>query len=87
MVFCQHDITSSIFVDIYRAASPLKHTQTKRICRAWEPSFARGFAWVNLDRVRDNLDPAPGSRNRGSDLDADFELNFFYPPSAGEGRS
>jgi hypothetical protein len=52
-----------------------------------ETFFARGFARVILDRVRDNLDPAPGSRNWGSDLAADEEFNFFYPPSAGEGRS
>jgi hypothetical protein len=32
-------------------------------CRAWGHSFARGFARLILDRVRDNLDQAPGSRN------------------------
>jgi hypothetical protein len=37
-----------------------------------------------LDRVRDNLDQAPGSRNWGSELDVDaFEFNFFYPPTLG----
>jgi hypothetical protein len=40
-----------------------------------------------LDRVRGNLDQAPGSRNWGSGLDADTEFNFFYPPTAGRGRS
>jgi hypothetical protein len=64
-----------------------KAMQTQRICRAWGHSFARGFARVILDRVRDNLDQAPGSRNWGSKLDADAEFNFFYPPSAGRGRS
>jgi hypothetical protein len=64
-----------------------KAMQNQRICRTWGHSFALGFARVILDRVRDNLDPAPGSRNWGSELDADAEFNFFYPPSAGEGRS
>jgi hypothetical protein len=50
-------------------------------------SFAREFARVILDRVRGNLDQAPGSRNWGSELDAGAEFNFFYPPSAGRGRS
>jgi hypothetical protein len=40
-----------------------KAMQTQRICRAWGHSFARGFAQVILDRVRDNLDQAPGSCN------------------------
>jgi hypothetical protein len=40
-----------------------------------------------LDCVRDNLDQAPGSRNWGSELDVDAEFNFFYPPTAGRGRS
>jgi hypothetical protein len=39
--------------------------RTQRICRAWGHSFARGFARVILDRVRDNLNQAPGSRNNG----------------------
>jgi hypothetical protein len=46
--------------------------------------------WIRADYLgscADNLDQAPGSRNRGSELDADAEINFFYPPSAGEGRS
>jgi hypothetical protein len=64
-----------------------KAMQTQRICRAWGLSFARGFARAILDRVRDSLDQAPGSRNWGSELDADAEFNFFYPPSAGRGRS
>jgi hypothetical protein len=34
-----------------------------QICLAWGHSFARGFARLILDRVRDNLDQAPGSRN------------------------
>jgi hypothetical protein len=64
-----------------------KAMRTQRICRAWGHSFARGFSRVILDRVRDNLDAAPGSRNWGSELDADAKFNFFYPPSAaGEGR-
>jgi hypothetical protein len=53
--------------------------QTLRICRAWGQSYARGFAQFILNRVRDNLDQASGSRNRGSELDADAEFNFFYP--------
>jgi hypothetical protein len=61
--------------------------QTQRIYRAWGHSFARGFARVILYRVRDNLDQAHGSRNRGSELDAGAEFNFFYPPTAGRGRS
>jgi hypothetical protein len=40
-----------------------------------------------LDRVRDNLDQAPGSRNWESELDADAEFNFFYPSTTGRGRS
>jgi hypothetical protein len=55
--------------------------------RAWGHSFARGFARLILDRVRDNLDQAPNSRNWGSELDVDAEFNFFYPPKAGRGRS
>jgi hypothetical protein len=31
-----------------------KAMQTQRICRAWGNSFARGFARVIVDRVRDN---------------------------------
>jgi hypothetical protein len=60
----------------------------QRNCRSWGHSFARGFARVILDRERDNLYPAPGSRNWGSELGDDAEFNFFYPPSsAGEGCS
>jgi hypothetical protein len=70
------------------SASIAKAMQTKRICRAWGKSFARGFARVVvLDRVRDNLDQAPSSRDWGSELDANAEFNFFYPPSAGRGHS
>jgi hypothetical protein len=61
--------------------------RTQRIYRAWGHSFARGFARVILDRVRDNLNQAPGSRNLGSELDAGAEFNFFNPPTAGRGRS
>jgi hypothetical protein len=61
-----------------------KAMQTQRICRAWGNSFARGFARVILDRVRDNLDQAPGSRNWGSELDADAEFNFYYLPQLEE---
>jgi hypothetical protein len=50
-----------------------KAMQTQRICRAWGHSFARGFARVILDRVRENLYPVPGSRNLGSDLDTEGE--------------
>jgi hypothetical protein len=59
--------------------------RTQRICHAWRHSFARTFARVILNRVRDNLDPSPGYRDFGSELDADAEFNFFFPPSAGEG--
>jgi hypothetical protein len=68
-------------------ASIAKAMQTQRICHAWGQIFARGFARVILDRVRDNLDQAPGSRNWGIELDAGAEFNFFYPPTAGRGRS
>jgi hypothetical protein len=64
-----------------------KAMRTQRICRAWGHSIARGLARVILDRVRENLDPAPGSRNWGGELDADAEYNFLNPPSAGEDRS
>jgi hypothetical protein len=47
------------------SASIAKAMQTQRICRAWGHSFARGFARVILDRVRDNLDPVPGSSQLG----------------------
>jgi hypothetical protein len=68
------------------SASIAKAMQTQRICRAWEHSFTRGFARVIVGRVRDNLDPAPGSRNWGASLDADAEFNFFYLPSVGRRR-
>jgi hypothetical protein len=68
-------------------ASIAKAMQIQHICRAWGHSFVRGFASVILDRMLGNLDPAPGSRNRGSELDADADFNFFYPPTAGRGRS
>jgi hypothetical protein len=68
--------------DARTTASTAKAMQHQRTCRAWGHSFARGFARVILDRVRDNLDQAPGSRNWGSELDADAEFNFFYPSSA-----
>jgi hypothetical protein len=45
------------------SASIAKAMRTQRICRAWGHSFARRFAWIILDRVRDNLDPAPGFHN------------------------
>jgi hypothetical protein len=45
------------------SASIAKALRTQRIRRAWEHSFARGFARVILDHVRNNLDPAPGSYN------------------------
>jgi hypothetical protein len=51
--------------------------QIQRICRTWDYYFARGFARVILDQ-------APGSRNLGSELDADAEFNFFYPPQLEE---
>jgi uncharacterized membrane protein len=47
---------------IRTSATTTKAMQTQRTCRAWEHSFARGFARVISDRVRDNLDQAPGSR-------------------------
>jgi hypothetical protein len=42
-------------------ASIAKAMQTQRICCAWGHFFAHLFARVNLDRVRDSLDPLPGS--------------------------
>jgi hypothetical protein len=80
-------LASKLLEYVRTSKSIAKVMQTQRICRAWGHSFAREFARVILDRMRDNLDPAPGSRNRGSELNADAEFNFFYPPSAGEGRS
>jgi hypothetical protein len=47
-----------------------------------EHFLARGYARVISDRVQENLDPAPGSRNWESEFDADAEFNFFYPPTA-----
>jgi hypothetical protein len=67
--------------------SNAKAMQIQRNCRAWGHFFARGFARVILERVQENMDPAPGSRDWGSELDPDAEFIFFYPPSAGEGRS
>jgi hypothetical protein len=43
-----------------------KAMQTQRIFRTWGHSFARGFARVILDRVREILDPAPGSSIGGA---------------------
>jgi hypothetical protein len=63
-------------------ASIAKAMRAQRTCRAREHSFACGFARVILDRVRDDLDPAPGSRYLGSELDTDAKFNLFYPPSA-----
>jgi hypothetical protein len=75
-VYCVADLVAtrlaSKHLDFVRTSeSTAKAMQTQRICRAWGHSFARGFARVILDRVRDNLDQAPGSRNWGSELDAD----------------
>jgi hypothetical protein len=42
-----------------RRGPPPVRARIQRICRAWGHSFARGFARVILDRVRDNLDQAP----------------------------
>jgi hypothetical protein len=54
---------ASQHLDYFRtSASIAKAMQIKRICRAWGHSFARGFVRVLLDRVRGNLDQAPGSR-------------------------
>jgi hypothetical protein len=79
---------ASKHLDYVRTSKSIaKAMRTQRICRAWGHSFARGFARVILDRLRDNLDQAPGSRNWGSELDADAEFNFFYPPTSGRGRS
>jgi hypothetical protein len=66
-------------------ASIANAMQNQRICRDWGHSFARGFARVILDRVRDNLDPAPGSRDWGSEADAEFD--FIYPSSVGKGHN
>jgi hypothetical protein len=51
--------------NVKTSTSIAKAMQTQRICRAWGHSFARGFARLILDRVRGNLDQAPGSRNWG----------------------
>jgi hypothetical protein len=79
---------ASKHLDYVRTSKSIaKAMQIQRICRALEHFFARGLARVILDRVRDNLDPAPGSRNWGSEFDADAEYNFLNPPTAGRGRS
>jgi hypothetical protein len=43
------------------------------------PKVQMDFKRIILDGVRDNLDPAPGSRNWGSELgdDAKFLTAFF----------
>jgi hypothetical protein len=56
-----------------------KAMQTQRTYCAWGHSFARGFARVILYRVRDDLDQVPGSRNWGSELDADAEFQLLLP--------
>jgi hypothetical protein len=61
---------------IRTSASIAKAMQTQRIFRAWGNSFARGFARVILDRVRETLDPAPGSRSWVSELDAGAEFSY-----------
>jgi hypothetical protein len=61
-------VADLVYLEYVRtSASIAKAMQTQRICRAWGHSFARGFARVILDRVQDNLEPAPGSRNWGSE--------------------
>jgi hypothetical protein len=77
----------SLGVDETMQMESLETMRTQRICRAWGHLFARGFARVILNRVRDSLDQAPGSCNWGSELDAGAEFNFVYPPTAGRGRS
>jgi hypothetical protein len=72
---------------IRTSKSIAKAMRTQRICLAGGHSFARGFACVILDRVQGSLDQAPGSRNWGSELDADAEFNFLYPLSADRGCS
>jgi hypothetical protein len=70
-------LTSKHLDFVWTSASIAKAMQTRRVCRALGHSFARGFARIVLDRVRDNLDQAPGSRIWGSDLDAGAEFNVF----------
>jgi hypothetical protein len=78
---------ASKHLDYVRTSKSITQTlQTQRICLARGHSFARGFARVILDRVRDNLDQAFGSRNRDSELDAEAEFNFFYLLSDGRSR-
>jgi hypothetical protein len=79
---------ASKHLDYVRTSKSIaKAMRIQRICRAWGHSFALGFARLILDRVRDNPDQAHGSRNWRSELDADAEFNFFYPPTAGRGHS
>jgi hypothetical protein len=55
---------ASKHLDYVRTSKSIaKAMQTQRICRAWGHTFAPGFARAILDRVRDNLDQASGSRN------------------------
>jgi hypothetical protein len=79
---------ASKHLDYIRTSTSIaKAMQTQRICRAWGHSYARGFARVILDRMRGNLDQAPGSRVWESELNADAEFYFFNLPSAGRGCS
>ena len=68
------------------SASVAKAMKAQQIYRAWGHSFARGFARVILNRVRENLDFASGSSWLSDDRDADAEFNLFFPPSTGIGR-
>jgi hypothetical protein len=62
-----------------------KAMQTQRICRDWGHSFARGFARVILDRVRDSLDQVPGSRNYGgASWTLTLSSTFSTRPQLGE---
>ena len=67
-----------------------KSLYVHRVRRIWGHSFARGFARVLLERLRDNLGPgpAPGSyRAACNDAAADVneEFAFFHPDSATQG--
>jgi hypothetical protein len=61
---------------IRTSASIAKAMRTQRICRAWGTLLCMWIRAGNLGSRTRQLDPAPGSRNWGSELDADAEFNF-----------
>ena len=60
-----------------------------RIRRTWGHSFARNFARVLLERIRDNLGcgtaPSRHRTDRDGETDVNEEFAFFHPDSADRG--